>query len=267
MIRRWFVLSGLLIATGCDKKTDDADSGSSPYAGSAAKTETASRLRQLGMAVQFYRDSYGRPLPVSGKLRSEPECPEYSWRVLILPFIEQNNQFTMMMSSRTPPTTREGMPGFFRKPGSRNEKAGLAYFRRVKGEGPRWDGVVAVVETTEGVPWAMPGDDLTIKVGQPLPKLGGNFAGGYLALSGNGRVLFLSNDMEPKALEEALLTGAGALEFSLPPVDASMVNGVPMPAGIDSRATVDAPISSKPVRPTKPTAMPGWKESPKETIK
>jgi prepilin-type processing-associated H-X9-DG protein len=57
----------------------------------AARTQDANNLKIIGIALHSYNDAY-KKLPAAA-VYSQDGRPLYSWRVLILPFIEQNNLF------------------------------------------------------------------------------------------------------------------------------------------------------------------------------
>jgi hypothetical protein len=57
----------------------------------AAKQQSTNNLRQISMALQIYSDSFGRLPPAVVYDRNG--TPLYSWRVLILPFVEQENLY------------------------------------------------------------------------------------------------------------------------------------------------------------------------------
>ncbi len=60
---------------------------------------------------------------------------------------------------------------------------------------------ILIVEAADAVPWTKP-DELTYDPNGPLPKLGGHFSGGFLAVRTNGFVMFV-----PSATPEATLQG------------------------------------------------------------
>jgi hypothetical protein len=66
-----------------------------------------------------------------------------------------------------------------------------------------------VVEAAKPVPWTTP-EDLPFDndVEKPLPKLGGQFEGGFHVAFADGGVLFLSNPIDPDLLR-ALITRNG----------------------------------------------------------
>src|SRR5262249_4002475 len=62
----------------------------SKYLDARDRARTNNNLKQVMLALQSYHDSYGQfPPPVI----REPGKPPRSWRVEVLPFIEQNNLY------------------------------------------------------------------------------------------------------------------------------------------------------------------------------
>jgi hypothetical protein len=148
-----------------------------------------------------YHDTQGRlpPAAVCGK----DGKPLYSWRVAVLPFIEQQalyNEFKLDEPWDSPHNLQllHKMPRTFCPYKSRQEdRPGYTYFRVFIGTGtafedPRgqrlkdfWDGTsntILIAEAHEAVPWTKP-DELPYALDQPLPRLGG------IARDGSARVV------------------------------------------------------------------------------
>jgi hypothetical protein len=155
----------------------------------AARMQSQNNLKQIGIALHAYHDAFGRMpqdiLDKNGK-------PILSWRVAILPFLEQDNvykQFRMdepwdsehnkkwsqlaikvYMSPNADPITPPGMTQYraFVGPGAAFER-GMPL--KIPGSFP--DGTsntIAVVEAGDPVPWAKP-DDIPFDPKKPVPKL------------------------------------------------------------------------------------------------
>ncbi len=71
-----------------------------------------------------------------------------------------------------------------------------------------------VVEAADAVPWSKP-EDLAFDPNQPLPKLGGHFAGGFNAAMADGAVRFVQKGTDEKAIR-ASVTGNGGEMIFLP---------------------------------------------------
>ncbi len=60
--------------------------------GSARRTSCANQLRQLGLAIHAYESQHGA-FPAAASLHAQERLPSISWRVLILPHIEESALF------------------------------------------------------------------------------------------------------------------------------------------------------------------------------
>ena len=58
----------------------------------AARTQGANNLKQLALGMHIFHDSLGRLPPAVAY--SQDGKPLYSWRVLLLPFVEQRQLFS-----------------------------------------------------------------------------------------------------------------------------------------------------------------------------
>jgi prepilin-type N-terminal cleavage/methylation domain-containing protein/prepilin-type processing-associated H-X9-DG protein len=65
----------------------------------ARRTQCANNLKQLGLAIQSYHDQHKR-FPPGARLHRQPELPSISWRVLILPFMEESSVYNQIQPSR-----------------------------------------------------------------------------------------------------------------------------------------------------------------------
>jgi len=230
-----------------------------PYADDLAKLVTAlpkqfgvardnatatNNLKQLGLAIHSFHDSYGfSPGDVFG---GGQKPPAWSWRVQILPFIEQGNLYNQLQTNlpwddpvNLKVLEAAEMPKVFEIPG-RPAPKGQTYFRiftmpkDAKGKDRPWlkegergptmaavsaaDGTsltFMVVEAGEAVPWYKP-DVLAYDGKLPLPQLGAKDADQFLALFGDGSV----RSFKPSKLGErtirALITPFGGEVIELP---------------------------------------------------
>ena len=170
--------------------------------------------------------------------------PPISWRVSILPFIEQDNLYKQLIPGQ--PWNDEAnlkilaaaeMPKVFEHPG-RPAPKNHTYFRilslpkNAKGterpffqegvRGPKFaevtDGLsntLMIVEAEEAVPWYKP-DVFAYDGKLPLPKLGAKDADSFLAALGDGSVrAFKPSKLGEKTLR-ALITINGGEVFELP---------------------------------------------------
>jgi hypothetical protein len=177
-------------------------------------------LGQLETARANFADAYNAP-----PWQWQPVKAGYSWRVGLLPFLEAEEPYRRLAAvsgNFTLPLTQpaEKLPAELKKAMEaavpvmtlkHGGKAGTTVYRRVavKGQPDKF-----VVVESSPVPWAKGGDDLTLDPDGPLPKMGGNFPGGFFALCGDGKARFLRHDLGEKALLKALLTGEGVRPLS-----------------------------------------------------
>lgn len=197
-------------------------------ADSADRMRTQNNLRQIGLAIHNYHDSHNQmPLDIldaAGK-------PILSWRVQILPYLEQDNLFRQIDMTKPwddPANKRflETMPDVFRVHGRDIKVKGMTYLQMPsadkpsKGEPPFGDpfkipgvrrnlatitdgtsNTFMVVEAEDPVLWMKP-DDVKYDP-KNLPKLGSPDRGTFLALFGDGSV----RAFQRKKLTDAALRG------------------------------------------------------------
>jgi len=177
---------------------------------SSERIQTLNNLKQIGLAIHNYHDTFGHmPTdivdPVTGKVI-------LSWRVAMLPFIEQENlykQINLNLPWDNPANKKflETMPSAYRVLGRETKDKGLTYFQmpsaekvleggspmKVKGQKLRLtsitDGLsntLMVVEAADAVLWMKP-DDVSFDP-KNLPKLGAPGRDKFYAGFGDGAV-------------------------------------------------------------------------------
>lgn len=107
----------------------------------AAKTQTANHLKQILLAMHVYHDVHKRLPPAV--IYDQNGRPLYSWRVLILPYIEQGSlykQFKLDEPWDSPNNKRllQFRPPQYAHPGSANQDPTLTFFQVF--DGPAGDG-------------------------------------------------------------------------------------------------------------------------------
>jgi hypothetical protein len=199
----------------------------------SARTQSQNNLRQIGLAMHNFHATYnGFP---GGAICDAKGKPLLSWRVAILPFIEEGrlyNEFKMdePWDSEHNKKLIARMPKTYSVPADPSVAKHETYYRAFTGKealfhtanrtngpisiGPRiteiLDGTsntIMVAEAAESVPWTKP-DELAYDSDKPLPKLGGLFKGGFHALFADASVRFIRSDISEKTLR-ALITPAG----------------------------------------------------------
>jgi hypothetical protein len=193
-----------------------------PFEGRDA--QTMNNMKQIGLAMHNYLSAYNQ-LPGHAIYSKDGKTPLLSWRVALLPFLEQdqlykqfkldepwnsehNKKLIAMMpptylSPHAPPPNEPGMTAFKIFVGG-----GAAWTRDVRG--PRvpeitdgFSNTIMVTELADAVTWTKP-EDVVYDPKKPLPKLGAD--------PNSDSVLFLMMDgsvhKKPKSIPEASLRAA-----------------------------------------------------------
>ena len=186
---------------------------------------SVNNLKQIALAFHNYAAANNHlPPPVlhGGKSGKVP----YSWRVALLPYLEQRISTTRTISTspgtdRTTASCSNRMPAVYGYPGpGGTDKTQTAYFVFTgpeamlgKGEKPSFadvhDGMsntLLVVEARREVPWTKP-EDIPFDPEGLLPQLGGFTPDGFNAAFGDGSVRYIKKSIDPIVLK-ALITRA-----------------------------------------------------------
>lgn len=192
-------------------------------------------LKQISLAMHAYHDSYKR-LP-SQAMQTKDGKPGLSWRVAILPYIEQNNlyqQFHLDEPWDSPHniTLIKSMPPTYVTAGRPAPEPHLTYFQVFTGPNTPFrtpfeklslgggfpDGTsntLFIVEAGDAVPWTKP-QDIEIKQGAPLPKLGGSQRHGFIGAMADGSVRFFD---QRRVSERTLLMAIDPRDGNVLPFD------------------------------------------------
>ena len=161
----------------------------------AGRTKSANNLKQIALAVHNYESTFGH-LP--SDIKDKTGKPILSWRVAILPYIEQNQlyqQFKLDEPWDSPNNKRASQAAIsvFVTPvdgpvavaASGGKAYGMTNYLGVSGPGTVFDpkakvrmtdiidgtsNTILAVETLDAVPWAKPAD-LAYDPAKPLPKI------------------------------------------------------------------------------------------------
>ena len=183
-------------------------------------------LRQIGLAMHNYHDTF-TTFPASAGPR-KPGQPPVSWRVLILPFVEQQAlyqqyRFDEPWDSEHNKKLAANMPAVFKAPGSKAAAEGKTNYLAVVGDPFAFaadkgrplrefrDGTsntILVVEVSDekAVPWTKP-EDFTPEAKNPSAGLVGLRPGGFLATFADGAVRRIPAGLDAATLH-ALFTRA-----------------------------------------------------------
>ena len=158
----------------------------------APPAQARNNLKQIGLALENYRQDHGRFPPSA--VYSPDGRPLYSWRVLILPYLEQKelyDEFERNEAWDSPHNVKllARRPAVYDPVGFIIAESTVTYSQVFVGEGAAFEGregltladftdgpdrTLLVVEAADPVPWTQP-IDLPYAAGAPLPPLGGVF--------------------------------------------------------------------------------------------
>ncbi|MFI5460254.1 MAG: DUF1559 domain-containing protein [Isosphaerales bacterium] len=199
----------------------------------ARRAQSVNNLKQIGLALHNFHSANNHfPADIRGK----DGKPLLSWRVQLLPFLEQGQLFNEIhldepWDSGHNKALLERMPAAFVVAGTPGEP-GMTFYRGFSGKGTIFDpkvpkgiglqnitdgtsNTIAVVEAKDAVPWTKPDSDLPFDDDPKLERtralrkeLGGHLGGGFNALFCDGSVRFIRETVNPQVLR-ALLTRNG----------------------------------------------------------
>ncbi len=192
----------------------------------ARRVQSMNNSRQLALAMHNYHAAYGR-LPAQASYDKNGK-PLLSWRVHILPFIEEAalyDQFHLDEPWDSPHNRKlvSQMPQFYQSPSVAGQDGKTVYLG-VAGEGMMFgkegrdfadlkDGSSNTVWTVEtnpdhAVEWTKP-EDWTPNERNPLEGLGGVNAGGFIVTMVDGSVRFISNNVDSETWKAMLTIDGG----------------------------------------------------------
>ncbi len=175
---------------------------------SASRMQSMNNMKQIGLAMFMYLDKNNH-FPPAVVMGPDGKTP-HSWRIEILPFIEQTNlynQYKMDEPWDSPANKKvlAAMPDIFRSPPEERGANNASYFVLT---GPKTmfsgkDGIkigeitggtsntIMFVEAKRDIPWTKP-EDIDCDPAKPLPTFGGHFPGGFCAGYADGSVRWIT---------------------------------------------------------------------------
>jgi Protein of unknown function (DUF1559)/BlaR1 peptidase M56 len=203
----------------------------------ARRTMSVNNLKQIGLAFHNYAQVKGH-FPSPALLGGEQKKFPYSWRVAILPYLDQEPLYRQYHFDEPwdGPNNRlllEKMPAVYSVPGpdgtpsSRTNASYYVFAGETTAVGSPWvperknsettfaqitDGfsnTILAVEWQGNIPWTKP-DDIPFDPNGAItpPALGGSWPDGFNALMGDGSVRAFKKEIDPNTLK-ALITRAG----------------------------------------------------------
>ena len=201
-----------------------------------ARANSNNNLKQIALAFHNFMDANGGAGFPAGIYDASGKKLGLSWRVAILPYIEQDNlykQFKLNEPWDSPGNKKliSLMPKEYAVQGTDRE-AGKTYYRAFTGEGtilpppkggqpggPAFgvkilqitDGTsntLLAVEARDPVIWTKP-DELEYDAAKPPPKVAGVFGAGFNAAFCDGSTRFLRNPLDEKALRSLITANGG----------------------------------------------------------
>jgi hypothetical protein len=208
----------------------------------AERAQSSNNLKQIALAMHNYHDNRGHLPPAV--VYSPQGLPLYSWRVELLPYLEQVDLYNEWKKDEPwngPNNSRllSRMPAVYAMPGKPNN--GMTYYKVftsvrfdaqnplsapfftdfLQGRtGPRLAGItdgtsntILVAESATAVNWAEPRDEVFMAGpnGFPPNRLGGHHGDTILAVMFDGSVRAISRQIDPKVLQAAITHAGGEI--------------------------------------------------------
>lgn len=207
-IRRPFAVPVALLAVGvvlAAPVPKEKDEKPGPITDEQLK-QSLNNLKQLGLALHSYNDTFGF-LPHNTQTKDGK--PGLSWRVAILPFLEQDHlykQFALdeAWDSETNKPLVEKIPAVFAPIRVKPKEKGVTFYQGFDGTDTTFEAgkklgipanfpdgcsnTIGIVEAGEPAVWTRPAD-IPFDPKKALPKLGGLFDGDFHAVLMDGYVV------------------------------------------------------------------------------
>ncbi|WP_435016423.1 DUF1559 domain-containing protein [Tundrisphaera sp. TA3] len=190
------------------------------------RARAANNLKFIALALHNFAKANGGQLPAPA-IRKDGR-PLLSWRVAILPFVEQHSLYRKFHLDEAwdSPHNRpllEEMPRVYASATRTDGIPHATHYQAIVGPGALFDGedgpeilgrvrvanpTFLVVEAADPVPWAKP-EDLPYDEGKPLPKFGGSFEDGFYAAYTDGWPRFVGRNVAPETILALIGRGNG----------------------------------------------------------
>jgi prepilin-type processing-associated H-X9-DG protein len=211
-----FERDGSAVVTRLEMKIDQATAGAVAAESvlrvrqAASRLQSQNNLKQIALAMHNYHSTYGNFLPQATYDKDGKGM--LSWRVMILPFLEQNDLYSEFKldeawDSEHNKKLLAKMPKVYQAPTGKPKHPHGTFYQGFAGKGAFFEGkagisiaditdgtsnTIMVVEAATDVPWTKP-EDLSFVPDKPLPKMGGLYSTpGFNAAFCDGSVRFFS---------------------------------------------------------------------------
>jgi Protein of unknown function (DUF1559) len=204
------------------------------------RAQSTNNLKQIGLALHNFLSANDHfPADVRGK----DGKPLLSWRVSILPFIEQQALFQEFHQDEPWDSPHNKgliarMPATYSVPDGGPAEPGMTFYRGFAGndtlfDPKKADGVkiaeitdgtsntIALVEAKEAVPWTKPESELPVdadpnpeRIKATLDAVGGHFDGGFSALFCDGSVRFIRTSVALPVFRALITRASGEVVSS-----------------------------------------------------
>jgi hypothetical protein len=191
----------------------------------AVASSSAVNMRAIGIAMHNYHASFNH-LPPHAIYNKDHKKPLLSWRVALLPYLEQDALYREFhldepWDSEHNKKLLEKMPAIYRRPGAKADNGfktpyllpiGSEAVFTAEPKSMSWrefendaSMTIFLVEADDdkSVPWTKP-DDWTFDRKKPRDGLGKNYADGFLVCFADGSVRFLQNTIADAKVVEGL---------------------------------------------------------------
>jgi hypothetical protein len=245
------VVPALVLALAPAQEGRDKGEAGTPVT-PAQRRQSVNNLKQIVLAMHNHADTY-RQLPAAawidlnirrqwgdpqltaadlakseGKLKGKT-LPLLSWRVAILPFIEEVNLYKEFKldepwDSEHNKKLIAKMPQVYAPVRGKTREPGMTFYQVFVGKDAPFNGTISprfpasftdglsntflVVEAGQAVPWTKPAD-VPYDAAKPVPKLGGLFPDGFYVGIGDGVVRFVPRGADEKAVRAAITPRGG----------------------------------------------------------
>jgi hypothetical protein len=186
-------------------------------------------LKMIAISLHNYAQATKGPLPPAYTTDKHGK-PLLSWRVLILPYLEQDELYRQFhldepWDSQHNKKLIAAMPDYYRDPGGRLVAEGKTHYLAVRGKNTVFPGkepvrfsditdgtgsTIMLVEVSDprAVIWTKP-DDFQYDENNPLKGLAGRWSGGFHAAIADARTVFLPDSIDPKTLNAFFTRNGG----------------------------------------------------------